>query len=321
MLRGPLVLALLLSFLLPSINAQDCGELVLEVRDLEAPSFDEYHQLNDMKQDTLLILYGRERATCPEEISSISLFTMNFVRGFENASNKTKNMDEEQRAEALEDSLELVEEIKAYSNTDLRIEHQGIIDAADRAIKEFLTVQAKAYVTNAEEATATGKKIYHYKQATKAYYGADETLEAENLKLKWQTLERDYLDDLVSAGELISSGDAKYSKAMPMISGDIIPQIDAYILSRSASIDYSNALVYYTYHLESDKVAITLEKISAVSNSMGELRQVIAKYFALSLITLIGLSLYLLNRLKSWRGDTYDYSLGNELVRVRTGGD
>ncbi|MEE8323132.1 MAG: hypothetical protein V3R57_05880 [Candidatus Bathyarchaeia archaeon] len=288
---------------------------------MEAPSFDEYHQLNDMKQDTLLILYGRERATCPEEISSISLFTMNFVHGFENASNKTKNMDGEQRAEALEDSLELVEEIKAYSNTDLRIEHQGIIDAADRAIKEFLTVQAKAYVTNAEEATATGEKIYHYKQATNAYYGADETLEAENLKLKWQTLERDYLDDLVSAGELISSGDTKYSKAMPMISGDIVPQIDAYILSRSASIDYSNALVYYTYHLESDKVAITLEKISVVSNSMGELRQVIAKYFSLSLITLIGLSLYLLNRLKSWRGDTYDYSLGNELVRVRTGGD
>ncbi len=321
MRRKFLFLSLILSSLVPLVNAQDCGDLVLQVRDLEALSFDEYHQLNDMKQDTLLILYSRERASCPEDISSISLFTMNFINGFDQAYNRSKIEAEESRAAALDDSLKLVEDIKSYASSGIIVEQQGILDSSDRALNEFLRVQAKAYVTNAEGATATGEKIYYYKQATKAYSGAGATLEAENLKLKWQALERDYLEDLVTAGELISSGDTKYSTATPLASGDIIPQINAYILSRSASIDYSQALVYYEYHTESDKIDITLQKMSTANKTNEELKQIISKYFALSLITLLGLSLYVLNRLKSWYGDTYDYSLGNELVRVRASED
>ncbi len=316
MLRRFLILMLVIGLFFPSASAQDCGELVLRVRDLNATSFDEYHQLNDMKQDALLILYSRERATCPEWISSISLFTVRFINDFERVYNLSKNNDGQSRASALENSLKLVDVIQLQQKIGLNAESQSILDSADRALKEVLLVQAKVYVTNAEGISATGEKISNYKRATQAYQGAGETIEAENLRLKWQALERDYLVDLQTAGELISSGDAKYSTAKTMLTGNIFSKIDAYILSRSAFIDYSKAIVYYNFHSESEKIEMASEKIEAATRTMTDLRQIITRYFVLSLISLMGLSLYLLNRLKSWHGDTYDYSLGNEFVRV-----
>jgi hypothetical protein len=307
-------MALVMVIILPSVNAQDCGELVLQVRDLEASSFDEYHQLNDMKQDTLLILYSRERATCPPEVSTISLFTIEFINDFEHVYNLGKKGDHESREAALDAALQLSDDIKAYQNTDLSAESKGVLDSASRALREFLLVQAKVYVTNAEKAPATGVKIYNYKKATQAYSGAGETIEVENLKLKWQAMETTYLRDLDIAGELVARGDNKYAMAKPKLSGNIFSKIDAYILSRSASLDYAEALVYYNYHLEAEKIDMTSEKISEVGKTMVDLRRAITKFFVLSTITLVGLSLYILNRLKSWSGDTYDYSLGNELV-------
>lgn len=316
-----LTLILVLGSIFPSANAQDCGALVVQVRDLSPSSFNEYPQLNDMKQDVLLILYRRERATCPENIASTSIFTVRFINEFEQAYNLSKNPDPESRDTALENSLKLVEYIRMQGKTVLSAENQNIMDSANRALKEFLLAQAGVYMANVEAASATGEKISNYKKATKAYEGAGETIEAENLRLKWQALEMDYLSDLKTAEQLVSQGDTKFSMAKPMLAGNIFSKAEAYILSRSASIDYTEAQIYYNFHSELEMIAIVSEKISSANNTMADLKQTIRRYFVLSLISLMGLSLYVLNRLKSWHGDAYDYSLGNELVRVSSGAD
>ncbi|MEE8168088.1 MAG: hypothetical protein V3T58_04370 [Candidatus Hydrothermarchaeales archaeon] len=313
-----LLLAMTL-MLIPSVYAQSCGDLVLTVRGLQSPAFDEYYQLNDMKQDALLILYGRERATCPEEVIGLSSSTIEFIEDFSVAYNLSRSEARVDRVDALEKSVKLVGSAAALSRYTLGIEAEDLINSAQQASREFLIIQGKAFLSKAESASATKDKIFNYKQATVAYEAAGETLEAANLRMKWKALEESYSRDMEKADVQFVAGESKYSLAKQLLSRDIFSRIEAYTLTREASIHFEKAAVYYEYHREQEKIRDTVGEISATANTLQELRNNIGLYFAISGIALLGVALFLINRLKAWNNDAYDYNLGNELVQVSTG--
>ncbi len=311
-----LLLALLILLSPVEAYAQGCGDLVLEVRDLQSRAFNEYHQLNDMKQDSLLILYGRERDTCPEEVVGIAESTRDFILDFSDAYNLSKSPAEEDRLGALQRSLTLVVSAEGLSGFELGVESEDVASSARQSVQTFLEVQGKAYFTEAEGAEATRDRIRILKLATAAYEAAGENLEAENLRLNWAALEKGYLQDMEKADSEFSSGESKYSRAEGLLVEDIFSRIDAYILGREASMDFSEALVYYRYHWEAERVRETEDRISIAEATMEELKREISQYFFISSLALLGVSMFLVNRLKAWNRDAYDYSLGNELVRV-----
>ncbi len=308
-------LALLLASLIPQSFAIDCGSLVAELRNLQSKAFDEFPRLNDMKQDALLALYGRERATCPNDLIDLSVSTRDFISDFTAAYNLSKS-GKEDKPKALESSIRLVASAKDFSRFNLGVETDDLKISAQQSIKEFLIIQGKDFAGDAEKSAATRDKIFNLKRATESFEAAGEDLEATALRLNWMSMEEAYVRDMEKADDLYNRGIMLYTDAAKLSPLSIFSKMNAYVLSRESHISLNGALKYYQHHLEDERTAKTQKGISDAEELLEGLRGDIAYYLAVLGMSLIGISLFLLNRLMSWNMDSYDYSLGNELVRV-----
>lgn len=282
---------------------------------MQSKAFDEFPRLNDMKQDALLALYGRERATCPNDLIDLSISTRDFILNFDAAYNLSKS-GKEGGLKALESSIQLVGSATDFSRFNLGVETDDLKISAIQSIKEFLIIQAKDFASDAEKSASTRDKIFNLKRATEAFEAAGEGLEATALRLNWVSMEKEYVGDMEKADGLYNRGIMLYTDAMKLSSRNIFSRMNAYVLGRESRISLNGALKYYQHHFEDEKTAKTQKGISEVEGLLEGLWKDIAYYFTILGISLIGIALFLLNRLTAWNMDSYDYSLGNELVRV-----
>lgn len=315
-LRDAVVLALLL-LLLPPVFAQNCGALGKEVRAVQSDAFDEYPALNDVKQGILLMLYGRSTADCPQGVYDFALMGKEFVLKFDEAYNLSHSNKSDDRLAALNLSYTLMDMATAMlEKTDLGASAQDVAITADNAIVDFLITQGKYNERDGRVANRTRDKIAYYRQATLAYEAADENLLATNTRINWESLEKEYIQDMSIADELYSKGNSKFSSAQSL-SKDIPSKMTAYANAKEALQLYEEALIYYEYHYESDKIQETQEKISEVKATIDSLRVILILYVFIAAAFLTATALFLLNRLLAWSADTYEYYLGNELIKVK----
>ncbi len=312
----------LLFFSLPApLFAQQCNDLAGEIRTISSRSFDDYPGLNDMKQDILLILYGRERTACPDEIISLAKGTKDFIMDFDRAYELSKSNIPEENIKAVEIAKKLktdastLEEIQKAG--DFGVEAEDIVNSAHMAIRDFLLVLGETHAREAENTDVTGERIMQYKQAYLAYDAAGESLDAASNRIKWEVLEKQYTDDMAKADALFQAAESDYRTAVSLAGKDgFFSKVRAYVLMRAATINLGEARVYYTYHHENAKITSTDENIAKITDRMNVLKRQLAIYFIVITIIFCAIFIYLIHRLKAWYRDTYDYNLGNELVEV-----
>lgn len=311
-----LVLALFLA-IIPVAEAQNCGDLGKEVREVQSAAFDEYPSLNDVKQGILLLLYGRGTADCPGELYDYAVSGKEFVLKFDEAYNLSMSNSSDARIRALDLSASLKDTADTkLKETSIGASAQDIASSADTAISDFLVSQGKNNEREGEVSNKTREKIEYYRLATIAYEAADESLLATNTRIIWKRLEKEYLRDMQMADELYSKGEEKFVNAQNL-SRDIPSRINAYTNTKEALGLFQEALVLYTYHVETEKIRDTNDNIREINSLMASLRTTIGLYFLALAIFLIGVSLFLLNRILAWKEDNYEHYLGNELIRVK----
>ena len=301
----------------PVAEAQNCGTLGMEVRGVQSVAFDEYPSLNDVKQGVLLLLYGRETADCPGELYDYAVSGKEYVLKFDDAYNLSKSNSSDARIRALNLSAALKETTDTMlKDTSLGASAQDIANSADITIRGFLITQGKNNELEGEVSNKTREKIEHYRLATIAYEVADESLLTTNTRIIWKRLEKEYLLDMQRADELYSSGEEKFGNTQNL-SRDIPSRITAYSNTKEVLALFQEALVLYTYHEETEKILETRDNLQEINSLMASLRAAIEIYFLVLAIFLIGISIFLLNRILAWREDNYEHYLGNELIRVK----
>ena len=300
-----------------SVHAQNCGAAGKDIRALQSEAFDDFPALNDAKQGMLLMLYGRGSADCPEELYAFAMEGKDFLTTFDEAyslslSNSTTDRSASlDRADKLRSIVALMEK-----RQNLGASAQDVATSADSALVNFLRAQGSINERDGDLSNRTRDKIAHYRLATLAYEAADENILAANTRLKWESLEAEFTADMEKADGLFSEAEALMESAQ-RLSGSIPTKIDAYVDAMEALELFGTALKYYTLHNEEEKVFATRERIALAEKTIATLRGVLILYFAVLTALLTGVSLYLLNRLLAWRDDTYEYYLGNELIKVK----
>jgi hypothetical protein len=322
--KGILLTFLLLLFfsgLLPSLHAQTCTEIAGEIRTMTTEAFDEYPLLNLLKQDMLLILYGRERTACPPEIVDLSLGTKEFLTRFDAAYQLSRSPETEAR-------LQSIEEVKAMKRAiqDLRTrvgaEGEGVSQAPlismDLVLKEFVLKEAEKYQREAERTPITREKIASYYLAFQAYDVAEELPDATRNKIRWASLQEVYTREMAKADEAYTQGLREEKRAESLLSGGVRNRIDAYVSARLSHIHFQEAQIYYRRHQEREKMERTEEKIRSTGSLLRELRKDLAFIFSAVTLLLLALTFYLIHRLTAWSQDNHDCFLGNELVQVKS---
>lgn len=311
-----LLLIVLLASLPTPVFAQKCGAAGKEIRSVQSNAFDEYPALNDVKQGLLLMLYGRGTADCPEELYSFAMEGKAFLTLFDEtyrlslSNNTSDRLAAMNHARTLEEKVSSMQQQKTLGATAL-----DVATSARIALTDFFINQGQINEREGGLANRTRDKIAHYRLATMAYEAADENILAANTRLKWETLEEEYTTDMERADEYFTK--AEYLMENAQILSSIPTKIDAYVKVMEALDLYESALFYYVLHNEDEKIVETKSRINDAKSEMAYLKKTLLLYFAVLAVLLVGIALYLLNRLLAWRQDTYEYYLGNELIKVR----
>lgn len=308
----------LVFFIFPQVHAQSCTDITKEIRNINSEAFTKYPLLTDVKQDILLIMYGRERGSCPEDIQGFSLATKKFIADFDHAYILANSdlLEDHLEAVALTKTLKIqAESLTSYTGA-FGVEGDDLISSAIQAVDDFLLLQADTYAREAGDTKVTSRKIQFYKVASLAYESAGNTLESSNTGIKGRALEGEYIKDMESANALTLRANEEYSKALLLEGGSIFSKVSSYVLSRSAIIHFEEARVYYNYHHETEKITSIENSVEKALVTKQALLEDIAIYFGVISILLVALSLFMLHRINLWNRDSYDYFLGNELVQV-----
>jgi hypothetical protein len=324
------VLAILPVFAISHVYATECDDVIGEIRSFNSPAFDEYPQLNDIKSEALLILYSRERGFCPREVVDFAWATKDFLIDFDVIYTLSKSEDINERIKALESVYKLKEKENVLSEIqkkyELGTEAEDIVNSARQAIHAFLDGEAGKYVSRAETTVITKEKILYYKQASLAYSEADKSLEATNYKIKAKVLEEKYTQDMSKADALFSTAKSEYAEAENLLSTEgflskyVFSRFNAYILSKNSLTHFQQALGQeyrgYEYHHEEEKILLTKEYISKTKAMKRSLMFQIGAFLAFMAVVFIAIASYIIRHIIAWNEDTYDSSLGNELITV-----
>ncbi|MBI5253135.1 MAG: hypothetical protein HY930_01875 [Euryarchaeota archaeon] len=303
--------------ILPAAGAQNCSVLAKEIRVYQSPAFNEYSELNDVKQSVLLMLYGGERGACSKETVNFAEAVKKFIFDFDAAYNLSKSGDIEEKLKALNISYKLKETAKTGLKKSLvsGAAAEDITESATQAINDFLITQAETNAREAESVIKTREKISYYRYATLAYEAAGENIQSANVRIKWNNLEEKYKKDMQAADALFLTAESEYAAALNK-SLSIPSRISAYILCEKSISHFEQASDYYKLHHETEKIRETVKRISEVARTALSLTYKLGLYFIIIIALLIIISLFLMDRLIAWDSDAYDHYLGNELIRV-----
>ena len=313
-----LVLVFVVLCLFPGVHAQSCTDITKEIRSINSGAFTDYPLLNDVKQDILLMMYGRERGNCPENVMEFAEFAKKFITDFDEAYVYANSDLSEDNLKAVELTRTLKSEaaaLGAFEGT-FGVEGDDLIASAKQVADDFLILQADAYAKEAQSTEVTIRKIQFYKVAALAYESAGNSLESSNNAIKASALEEKYNRDMEYANAINLEADEEYQASKSLESGDVFSKVSAYELSRSALINFEEARVYFSYHHETEKITKVENMMEEVKLTKQALIKELVIYFGGVSIFLAALAVFMVHRINIWKRDSYDHTLGNELVQV-----
>jgi hypothetical protein len=276
-----LVLIFAVLCLFPGVHAQSCTDITKEIRSMNTNAFTDYPRLNDVKQDILLIMYGRERGNCPENIVEFAELTRGFIMDFDAAYILANSDLSEDHLKAVELTRTLKTEAEALSNFKgtFGVEGDDLITSAQQVVEDFLILQAGTYAKEAGATEVTVRKIQFYRVASLAYESAGNSLESSNNAIKASVLEEKYNEDMAYANGLNAEAEEEYEASKSLKSGNVFSKVNAYVLSRSAHLNFEEAGVYFGYHHETEKITRVENMIDEVKLTKQELVKELVIYF------------------------------------------
>jgi hypothetical protein len=314
-MNARLILILLLGMLpIQAVYAQDCSAVLAELRGFTSPAYAEYSELAQVRQDTLLLLYSRERASCDRELVSFASSALEYLRAMHGAYLLLSSPELESQREGIARAIEAEKFISSMRNSGsaLGILASDAVLAAEQGRENLLLSQGMVFENRAEAAENTRAKLDYLALAIASYEAAD-SLQAKSLEVRRQSLEEKYIADIARAAQYMSRAQLQLAHAQEL-STTFPGFVDAYSLAREARINLARARELYRLHSEAEKLAQVEESYSRAEEIYSTTRRKILFLFAITAAALTSLSVYIQNRILGWEKDTYDCYLGNELV-------
>ncbi len=313
MSRGLLLLFSAL-LLLPAAEAQDCTSVLTELRGFTSPLFASHSEFVQVKQDVLLLLYSRERAVCSTALTNFASRTLEYLKTMDASFVLLSSSETEKHREGVERAIEaegIILEMESLA-AELGPVAGDAVFAAEQGRRSLLLASGMFFERRAEEAKSTRERLELLELAILSY-GAADALQAKNLAVRRQNLEERYTSDMEKASRYLDSA-VSGLRIAEGLSTSFPGFIDAYGLARDAIAELRRAQEIYALHSEKEKLIQVEESLSRAREIYSVTRNRILLLFGVLSAVLTSLAVYIQSRILSWEKDSYDCSLGNELV-------
>lgn len=292
-----------------NVSAED---MLNDLKNLNLESSLEYPEVDDIKQDVLIMLYTTERKNLPQDTKIFASETKNFLVKFNEIYLANKRGDLNAKEKAIRDCANLRAMIPKNAKY---IEEINAVESAYDLINKFICDDALFFENLGNNENVTRKKISYYRNASYAYSLCGEVVLSTSLKVSTDEIEKKYKKDMAKANELVKNGLTELNLIKTNVTDmSMSEKIDAIVKFGSARKKFSDALAIYKSHNEYKLAYKCKERIDEIDKIMPTLQgDAFGFLFLISFVFFIVVT-YLFLRISEWKKAMYDVYLGDEIL-------
>ncbi len=294
-------------------NVSAEGDTLNDLRNLNLEAGVTYPEVDDIKQDVLIMLYTTERKNLPQDMEIFASETKIFLVKFNEIYLAYKRGDLNAKEHAIRDCANLRAMIPKNPKY---IEEIDAVESANNLINKFIYDDALFFENLGNNENVTKKKISYYKNATYAYSLCGEVVLSTSLKVSTDETEKRYNKDMTKANELVKNGLSELNliNITNVADMSMSEKIDAIVKFGSAEKKFSDASAIYKSHNEDELTNECKEKTDEIDKIMPILQHDAFGFLFLISLAFFLVVTYLFLRITEWKKAMYDVSLGDEIL-------
>ncbi len=300
-------------FLLLLANLGFCFN-VSELRGFDTSKFSDYPEIGGIRQNLILAYYSQGKENLAVGFPEFSDASLEFMKRFSDAHSlsSTENPDS---------LLKLPEAVRLASEAQAKMESLSKDSAplskfsaylARSALERYTSTEAEKLKSLADSEQQTRKKLTYYEAAAGVFESSGTGVRAAEMKATYESIRASYEADMESA-------DAIFLEAGPVCNQSVKTSGDwfglpAYANLRRCTGELGIARRAYVSHLEYERIAALDSQLAVGEKTLGELSGRVVWFFVFLMLIFLALNALVVSRVREWFGDTYDMSLGSEVL-------
>ncbi len=198
----------------PAEQDKTIAQLINDLENLKPVSTEKYSEVNDIKEKTLLFLYGMEREKVDPDINKFVYAVRTFITNFDGSYQLTRGDNPQDHKNAVDtasiiktsrDNLKSVYQSSSVLN---KAEPKRVVELAENVVKKFLSDQGEYFEIVADGEDVTPIKIGYLNNAFEAYDLAGNNAKSMEANDKRSKITSEFECNMTSAGTLIKEADA-----------------------------------------------------------------------------------------------------------------
>ncbi|MDI6730301.1 MAG: hypothetical protein QMD06_02010 [Candidatus Altarchaeum sp.] len=294
-------------------NVSAENDTLNDLRNLNLEAGVTYPEVNDIKQNVLIMLYTTKRKNLTHDMEIFASETKFFLVKFNEIYLSDKRGDLNAKEQAINDCVNLRAVIPKNPKY---IEEIYAVESANNLINKFIYDDALFFENQGNNENVTKKKISYYKNATYAYSLCGEVVLSTSLKVSIDETEKRYSKDMTKANELVKNGLSELNliNITNVADMSMSEKIDAIVKFGSARGKFSDASAIYKSHNEYELTNDCKEKTDEIDKIIPILQHDTLGFLFLVSLAFFLVVTYLFLRITEWKNAMYDVSLGNEIL-------
>jgi len=286
-----------------------------EIREFDASNVSGYPEIGSIRQSVLLSYYSQGRGELPGGFPAFANASLHFMARFRDAYelSSTKEADKLLMLPAtLSLTSDSLNEMEGRSSDSIPLSKFSAY-LASSVLEKYISNEAEKLKSLGDAEPQTKKKLSYFMAAYEIFRYSKTGVRAAEVKAGYEILRSTYESDIASADSMLSKAKAVCEDSTRS-SGDWFG-IPSYAGLRSCTSDLTTARGTYVSHLEYERIKEVDAALESASAGQESLTGRMWGFFLSLTVGVLIVNAVFISRIKKWRDDDYDSSLGSEVFR------
>ncbi len=286
-----------------------------EIREFPSDRYSDYSEIEEIQQNIMLSFYSIGKKNLPPSFPYFAEASLVFMNRFGEAHELSSSGSTDdllilpERVNVLSSSLRSME---ALEKDEVPLsKHTTYL--ARSLLKAYVSDQANKLQNLAESEARTKRKLEYYKAGSELFEYSENKIRAAEMKVTYDSIKAVYDLDMNTADTLLAQASKKCSDSM--LKSNELFGLSTYAGLRECKGNLLEARNTYVSHLENEKLHQVDSQVSIADNEMQNLSGGLMGFFLVGSFLFISFNITLIWRLRKWYDDSYDVSLGSEVLR------
>ncbi len=292
---------------------------ISQIRNFDAGNFSGYPGIAGIRQNVMLSYYSQGKDNQVPGFQEFAAASLDFMQRFKEA--QASSLSE--NPETLQ-NLSTAAGLASASLDNLESTAKDSIPLskfsaylARSAFEDYASAEAERLKGAGDAEPQTKKKLAYYGAASSLYSYSGENVKASEVRAQHSELQSSYVSEMQRADSL---SEGSWSQCSVAMRGEMewfgLP---SYASLRQCISGLVEAREIYVANLEEERIKAVDMRLYEAEGAQASLSQAVWEFFASLVVIFLALNALVVSRVRTWSDDSYDSSLGSEVLRWKNG--